>query len=468
MEAVSEKSRILSVAAFSLLFAYLLSFLFEGRVMYGLMAHFGANIPLIVTWAMIAHFAGLFFCGYFVKSPGAVRRTMLAYVSLCLLGSLPFFFPPGPLWLASGIACGFASGCAVASWGYFFKTLFTRAERLRACVDCLAGTYILLFLINLISSRISPFLGLSLAVLSLLLGALCVWRLPTPAEERWDDEKPKMLSGDLRKPLLVLCAFIVILTINSGLMYRVVGPAFAHLSWLTSWYSGLPYLFALLIVRQMPERARSSLLYAGMGLLMASFIVFMLTGRTAGTYIAVATLMVFAFGIFDLFWWSILGDMLDFSNHPVRLFGSGLSANVFGVLIGRSIGEGFTAMALSPANITVTALVVICVAVAILPPMNRQLLLLLKSHAYLTAYSELPEKGGQKAVTTIQPLDPLTERESEILGLILQGKSNKAIAAESFITENTVKTHVKGIFSKYGVASRAELISLFLRHQTKE
>lgn len=43
------------------------------------------------------------------------------------------------------------------------------------------------------------------------------------------------------------------------------------------------------------------------------------------------------------------------------------------------------------------------------------------------------------------------------------GKGNREIALESGISENTVKTHLKSIFSKYAVSSRAELISLLLR-----
>lgn len=469
------RSRLLSVAAFSLLFTYLLSFLFEGQVMYDLMAYYGAEVPLVVTLAMTAHLVGLFVCGYFTKSPGALRKTTLAYAALCVPGSAPFFFAPCPLWLISGLICGFAAGCAVASWGYFFKTLSSKAERLKTCADCLAGTYLLLFFIKLVSNRISPFLGLSLATLCLFLGALCVWRLWLPAGEGEDDEKretvPEKRSHDLSAPLGVLCAFIIIITINAGLMYSVVNPAFAHLSRLTSWYVILPYIAALFTVRRLSNRTagapRSALLYAGMGLLMLSFVAFMLTDRSVAAYLGVATFMVFAFGIFDLFWWSVLGDMLDFTDNPVRVFGAGLAANVLGVLLGRLIGQGFAAMKLSSANITVTALVAVCVGLAILPPLNHRLLLLLKSHAYLTAYWELQEKGRPKAVTAIQPLDPLTEREKEILRLILEGKSNRVIAAESFVTENTVKTHLKNIYIKFEVSSRAELISLLLRNQGK-
>ncbi len=47
--------------------------------------------------------------------------------------------------------------------------------------------------------------------------------------------------------------------------------------------------------------------------------------------------------------------------------------------------------------------------------------------------------------------------------MILSGKSNREIAAELHITENTVKTHAQSIYSKYDVRGRAKLISLLLK-----
>ena len=46
------------------------------------------------------------------------------------------------------------------------------------------------------------------------------------------------------------------------------------------------------------------------------------------------------------------------------------------------------------------------------------------------------------------PLEALTPREREVLGLMAEGRSNAAIAAELVVTERAVEKHVTGIFSK--------------------
>ena len=52
--------------------------------------------------------------------------------------------------------------------------------------------------------------------------------------------------------------------------------------------------------------------------------------------------------------------------------------------------------------------------------------------------------------------NPLSDREREVLRLVSQGKSNKEIASNLFISVNTVKVHVSKIYEKIGVASRTE------------
>jgi DNA-binding NarL/FixJ family response regulator len=57
-------------------------------------------------------------------------------------------------------------------------------------------------------------------------------------------------------------------------------------------------------------------------------------------------------------------------------------------------------------------------------------------------------------------LAPLTNREKEMLTLVLQGESNKEIAARSSISERTVKTHLYRVYRKLNVKSRTKAIAL--------
>ena len=55
------------------------------------------------------------------------------------------------------------------------------------------------------------------------------------------------------------------------------------------------------------------------------------------------------------------------------------------------------------------------------------------------------------------PLDELTVREREILGLMAEGRSNRGICQELFLSPKTVETHLRNIFRKIDVTSRVEL-----------
>jgi NarL family two-component system response regulator LiaR len=59
--------------------------------------------------------------------------------------------------------------------------------------------------------------------------------------------------------------------------------------------------------------------------------------------------------------------------------------------------------------------------------------------------------------------EALTERETEVLHLLVQGQSNKEIARTLQIVEDTVKTHVKRILAKLGVQSRTQAVLCAMR-----
>jgi LuxR family maltose regulon positive regulatory protein len=55
-------------------------------------------------------------------------------------------------------------------------------------------------------------------------------------------------------------------------------------------------------------------------------------------------------------------------------------------------------------------------------------------------------------------LEALTEREMEILAILAGGGSNKDIAERLFVSENTVKFHLKNVYAKLSVANRLQAI----------
>jgi DNA-binding CsgD family transcriptional regulator len=71
-----------------------------------------------------------------------------------------------------------------------------------------------------------------------------------------------------------------------------------------------------------------------------------------------------------------------------------------------------------------------------------------------------PEEGSSGTITPPQrPIDFLTQRELQIALLVMQGNVNKQIAHRLHIAPNTVQTHLKRMFCKLGVTSRAAMVA---------
>ena len=79
-----------------------------------------------------------------------------------------------------------------------------------------------------------------------------------------------------------------------------------------------------------------------------------------------------------------------------------------------------------------------------------------------------PEAAQALVKTANQPPAPgldLTEREREVLALMVEGLNNTQIAGRLTVSPSTIKSHVSNILSKLGVASRTEAVTLALRNR---
>jgi DNA-binding NarL/FixJ family response regulator len=72
----------------------------------------------------------------------------------------------------------------------------------------------------------------------------------------------------------------------------------------------------------------------------------------------------------------------------------------------------------------------------------------------------LLEPGGDKRLNRWLATRNISPREREIIHFILQGKDNRAIGKELFISRRTVESHLYNIYRKLGIRSRVQLVYL--------
>jgi DNA-binding NarL/FixJ family response regulator len=80
----------------------------------------------------------------------------------------------------------------------------------------------------------------------------------------------------------------------------------------------------------------------------------------------------------------------------------------------------------------------------------------------LTEFTNLARKAAERHSV---PTPRLTERELEVLKLVAEGMSNREIAGELYISENTVKNHVRNILEKLHLHSRMEAVVYAVREK---
>jgi DNA-binding NarL/FixJ family response regulator len=82
-------------------------------------------------------------------------------------------------------------------------------------------------------------------------------------------------------------------------------------------------------------------------------------------------------------------------------------------------------------------------------------------HEILEGRAVLDPRVTQGVFGRLTDKDPtaLTDRELDVLRQISQGQSTKEVAAQLYLSDETIKTHLKNIFRKLGVHDRAEAIA---------
>lgn len=327
--------------------------------------------------------------------------------------------------------------------------------------------------INILTVVTSALVGLTASILAFAAALIILLRSETypsgKAAKPSDGTNPTVLPRGVSaasRPFIFLYIFIFLITIDSGLMYQVVNPAFAQYKLISAYYWAVPYILALLILRNLPVGINKAyILYIAIIMIGLSYISFMWLDRSIASYLIINTLMLGGFGVCDLFWWSVLGSYLDCHENPARIFGIGLSMNVLGILIGGLIGNSINVAENYYMTTSVLALVVVFTALIILPILNAELIRHLKKNEFVMKYAGLADGEHSKAFIDFQVERHFTEKETEVIKLLLRGYTYKEIAKNLYISENTIKYHIKNIYQKLGINNKMDLIKMFSNNE---
>jgi DNA-binding NarL/FixJ family response regulator len=85
----------------------------------------------------------------------------------------------------------------------------------------------------------------------------------------------------------------------------------------------------------------------------------------------------------------------------------------------------------------------------------------------LTEFAALARRDEEERAQQV-PAPKLTDREMEVLRLVARGMNNRDIAKELYISENTVKNHVRNILEKLQIHSRMEAVMIAVREKLIE
>ena len=206
--------------------------------------------------------------------------------------------------------------------------------------------------------------------------------------------------------------------------------------------SRLVYAAGLIIAGAVTDRSRKHGAVCALAALLLPFIIAALRGEVTASVIFWA-LSYFIFGFYAVYRIVVFSDV---AAEKQALWLSG-----FGLLIGRAGDAAGEAVCLVLGS-RVTVLIALA---AVLFAVTLAVFFRVYHLLYVPEYREArDEKERFFAFASRHDLSP---REREMLSLLLEGKTNKEIADALFITENTVKFHVRNILQKTGCKTRNDL-----------
>ncbi len=432
---------------------------------------------------LLFHAAGLTLTGLFMGDLFKVRVFILPVGFTCTAAYICLWFSNQSIWPFLIILMALSSAFLIMTWSRSYTHNIEVMNRVKFIASVIFIAALVNFIIGIITAHFPIFLAYFFNALPLVVSILYFMKSASiPEMDHKVNKNNLVLSPSL---FILFCTLVFGLNICGGLQYSIMVPYFNENQYFSLYFRQLPYFAALGIMIFLGHKVNKMLLvYFSTSLIGLSFIAFILFYSIAEVhgvfgYIITETLIQLAFGFFDVFTWTLLADIAMLHKKSSRIFGIGLSANVLALFTGGFLGVRIKTGGRDSYVITaLIAVTSVLLTIILVPFLNRLIEKQLFQQVSLNDdFTSIPGNAGTSGITKVEDknlppslsilvnlleTDILTPREAEIMAKVLEGLSNKAIAAKLGISDNTLKTHLKHIYGKLGISNKRDLFMLYV------
>lgn len=446
----------------ALYFGWILSFPYFGQVLKSLAQVVGINYDYLTLSFLFSHALGFVIGGIFLKNTKRWKQLMFSSLIVVLTINLAMWFLPAALWILAMALAGIASPFYILGWSCLLAT-YPAADKVKLYLNFIIRANLMMILLIYLTSVLSPTTLYFASIIPLLI-ALAVLIFISPGKSAAIKTKIEIKDSPSALYVFILTIFVILLNFTLGFVYTVIYDSFSYMAGnilsLRYYYRFIPYLLPYFVILKLRREVELKyMIYTAVSLTGLGYVSFIFLSSSVYNYYLTISVIQVGYALIALFVWLLIGNLSTRYATPYIFFGYGLFAilvgSFFGGILGKYLLDSGSAAQMVTAFSAIAALFSTLLAIPWLLEKAEEdqtdlaqtfsNALIISDQEYL---EEFFRKGG------------LTVREIGIVQLLLQGHSNKKIAETLFISEDTLKTHLRNIYRKYGVHKKSELLAL--------
>ena len=451
--------RMKAVMIFSLLYATIYPYPQISLYLEKAFAGIPLKLEIIVPGFILLNLAGLLIGGLFIRNIRDARRIMFSGALAILASHAAIIFLGGVAAQASSLAAAILLGSLLSAFGFYFRACSTRDERMAMAGGMVIGYNIVYLILNVLTTLLSLEARLAAMMLFISAAMILIWQSQGIADEEAVQQlqEPRQ-QGTSNRALLLLFIFIVAVMVTAGMLNELVLPAYyADYPYEAMLYN-IPYIVSAFLLLQAARRVSlHHILNFSLALLGFSLVAVVVNHPShLGLFLANIFLQG-GIGIISIFILSMIGELLSLYRKPALVFGLGFAANRLAAVAVTAVFVG-EARTISKMDLALAGFVAVLLAIILLPELYRTLSRTIENHTILRIFLLKPDEEQVRTVVELTGSKGLTNRENEIVALLLKGYTYGMIAEELRVTHSTVKTHISNVYTKMEVRSKSDLI----------